>query len=162
PRAASDVDAFPPPLGGTQLGPRGRCGSAPWVLASAAMSFQQTRRETRMIEGVSQVVVEVEDQDRALKFWTETMGFELAQDAPYGDTGGGIEGRTRDKNTILVLQLRQDVRPTVPEELPTSNVFFYCDDPHRTYAELRARGVEFPQPPVRQSWGWWSMFQDQE
>jgi predicted enzyme related to lactoylglutathione lyase len=115
-----------------------------------------------MIEGVSQVVVEVEDQDRALRFWTEIMGFELAQDAPYGDTGRWIEVRTRDKNTILVLKLRQGVPPAVPEELPTSNVFFYCDDPHRTYDELRARGVEFPQPPVRQSWGWWSMFQDQE
>ena len=34
--------------------------------------------------------------------------------------------------------------------------------PPRTYDELRARGVDFPQPPVQQSWGWWSMFQDQE
>jgi predicted enzyme related to lactoylglutathione lyase len=32
----------------------------------------------------------------------------------------------------------------------------------RTYEELRARGVEFPQPPVEQSFGWWSMFQDNE
>ena len=70
--------------------------------------------------------------------------------------------RTRDKATTLVLLLRKGDRPTAPTQLPTSNVFFYCDDPHRTYVELRARGVEFPQPPVRQSWGWWSMFQDQE
>jgi predicted enzyme related to lactoylglutathione lyase len=124
--------------------------------------FRKTRREARMIEGVSQVVVEVEDQDRALKFWTETMGFELVQDAPYGEAGRWIEVRTPDRNTTLVLGLRQGVRPPVPEELPTSNVFFYCDDQHSTYDELRARGVEFPQPPVRQSWGWWSMFQDQE
>jgi len=114
-----------------------------------------------VIEGVSQVIVDVEDQDRALKFWTETMEFELAQDAPY-QAERWIEVRTRDKATILVLQLRQGDRPTAPEELPTSNVFFYCDDLPRTYDELRARGVEFPQPPVQQSWGWWSMFQDQE
>jgi len=38
-----------------------------------------------MISGVSKVVIEVEDQDRALDFWTQTLGFELAQDAPYGD-----------------------------------------------------------------------------
>ena len=37
-----------------------------------------------------------------------------------------------------------------------------CDDLQRTYEELRARGVKFTQPPVRQSWGWWSMFEDQE
>jgi lactoylglutathione lyase len=114
-----------------------------------------------VIEGVSQVVVDVDDQDRALKFWTETMEFELAQDAPYGD-GRWIEVRTRDKTTILVLRLRKGNRPTAPEELPTSNVFFYCDDLPRTFEELRARGVEFPQPPIEQSWGWWSMFEDQE
>jgi predicted enzyme related to lactoylglutathione lyase len=119
------------------------------------------RRRT-VIEGVSQVIVEVEDQDRALKFWTETMEFELAQDAPYGEAGRWIEVRTRDKATILVLRLRQGARTTAPAELPTSNVFFYCDDLPRAFDELRARGVEFPQPPVRQSWGWWSMFQDQE
>jgi hypothetical protein len=44
--------------------------------------------------------------------------------------------------------------------LPTSNVFFYCDDLGRTYAGLRSRRVEFPQPPVQQSFGWWSMFED--
>jgi lactoylglutathione lyase len=115
-----------------------------------------------VIEGVSQVVVDVEDQDRALRFWTETMEFELLQDAPYGEAGRWIEVRTRDKATNLVLRLRQGDRPTAPEELPTSNVFFYCDDLPRTYDELRACGVEFPQPPVQQSWGWWSMFQDQE
>jgi len=115
-----------------------------------------------VIEGVSQVLVEVEDQDRALKFWTEAVGFELAQDAPYGDAGRWIEVRTRDKATVLVLRPRDGDGPTAPEELPTSNIFFYCDDLSRTYEELRGRGVEFPQPPVQQSWGWWSMFEDQE
>jgi lactoylglutathione lyase len=120
------------------------------------------QRRQAVIEGVSQVIVEVEDQDRALKFWTETMGFELVQDAPYGEAGRWIEVRTRDKATILVLRPRQGDRPTAPDELPTSNTFFYCDDLRRTYDALRARGVEFAQPPVRQSWGWWSMFEDQE
>ncbi len=115
-----------------------------------------------MIEGVSQLIVEVEDQGRALKFWTETIEFELVQDTPYGEAGRWIEVRTRDKATVLVVRPRQGDRPTAPDELPTSNTFFYCDDLLRTYEELRARGVEFPQPPVQQSWGWWSMFEDQE
>jgi predicted enzyme related to lactoylglutathione lyase len=53
-------------------------------------------------------------------------------------------------------------RPSDGARRATSNTFFYCDDLPRTYDELRARGVEFAQPPVRQSWGWWSMFEDQE
>ncbi len=114
-----------------------------------------------MIEGVSKLVIEVEDQDRALEFWTETLGFELVQDAPYGEERW-LEVRTPDKAVNLVLSLRHGPAPTAPDTLPTSNVFFSCDDLPHTYEELRARGVEFPQPPVEQSFGWWSMFQDQE
>jgi predicted enzyme related to lactoylglutathione lyase len=115
-----------------------------------------------VIEGVSQVIVEVDDQDRALKFWTETMEFELVRDAPYGEGERWIEVRPRDKSIILVLHSRRGGRPTAPEELPTSNVFFHCDDLAKTYDELRSRGVEFPQPPVELSFGWWSIFRDQE
>jgi predicted enzyme related to lactoylglutathione lyase len=114
-----------------------------------------------VVRGIRQVLIEVEDQDRALSFWTGPMGFELVQDSPYGDERW-LEVRAPDSVVTVVLGLRQGEPPTAPEQLPTSNVFFYCDDLHRTYDELRARGVEFPQPPVRQPFGWWSMFQDSE
>jgi lactoylglutathione lyase len=114
-----------------------------------------------MIEGVSKVVIEVDDQARALEFWTETLGFELHQDTPYGEERW-VEVRTPDNGLILVLSPRQDDRPNASHMLPTSNVFFCCDDLPETYEELRSRGVEFAQPPVRLSFGWWSMFQDLE
>jgi lactoylglutathione lyase len=114
-----------------------------------------------VIEGVSKVVIDVDDQARALRFWTQALGFELHQDAPYGEERW-VEVRTPDAGLILVLSPRQGDRPSASEQLPTSNVFFYCDDLARTYEELRSRGVEFPQPPVELSFGWWSLFQDQE
>jgi predicted enzyme related to lactoylglutathione lyase len=114
-----------------------------------------------VIEGVQKLVVEVEDQDRALRFWTGAMKFELVHDAWYGEERW-LEVKTPDENAILMLTLREGDPPSGPEELPNSNIFFYCDDLPRTYEELRARGVEFPQPPVEQSFGWWSMFQDHE
>jgi predicted enzyme related to lactoylglutathione lyase len=120
-----------------------------------------SREEHEVIGGVNQVIVEVEDQDRAVRFWTETMGFELAKDAPYA-RGRWIEVRTPDAVTTLVLGLRNGEPPTAPDELPTSNRFFCCDDLQQTYEELQARGVHFPQPPVEQPWGWWSMFEDDE
>ena len=52
-----------------------------------------------MISGVSKVVIEVGDQERAKAFWIETMGFGLVQDAPYGDERwlevGSPDGATR-------------------------------------------------------------------
>jgi predicted enzyme related to lactoylglutathione lyase len=112
-----------------------------------------------MVRGINQVVLEVEDQDRA--FWTSSMGFGLARDAAY-DGGRWIEVTTPDEAVTVVLSVRRGERPTAPEELPTSNILFYCDDLERTYEELRARGVAFPQPPVEQPFGWWSMFEDTE
>ncbi len=117
-----------------------------------------------MITGVSKVVIEVEDQDRAKAFWTETMGFELVQDAPYGEERW-LEIRSPDRATDLVLELSTGEpaeRQVAPEHLPTSNVIFRCDDLTATYEELSARGVGFPQPPVRQPFGSWSMFNDSE
>lgn len=114
-----------------------------------------------MINGVNKVVIEVDDQARALAFWTERLGFELVSDTVYGDERW-IEVMTPDRGLILVLSPRQREQPSTPEVLPTSNVFFYCDDLVETYEELRARGVEFPQPPVEQSFGWWSLFADEK
>src|SRR6266508_3746263 len=105
--------------------------------------------------------IEGDDQDRALAFWSTTVGFELVRDAPYGDERW-LEVRTPDGAVTVVLSLRQGEPPTAPEELPTSSIMFYCDDLSGTYEELKARGVEFPQPPVEQPFGWWSMFEDTE
>jgi lactoylglutathione lyase len=114
-----------------------------------------------VIEGVSKVVIEVHDQASALEFWTETLGFELHQDTNYGDERW-VEVRTPDKRLILVLSPHRDERPSASDRLPTSSVFFSCEDLARTYEELRSRGVEFSQPPVKLSFGWWSIFQDRE
>jgi lactoylglutathione lyase len=114
-----------------------------------------------VIEGVSKVVIEVDDQVRALRFWTEKLGFEPHQDTTCGE-GRWVEVRAPDRGLILVLSPRRDERPSASDALPTSNVFFCCDDLAETYDELRSRGIDFPQPPVELSFGWWSMFHDQD
>lgn len=114
-----------------------------------------------MVEGVSKVVIEVDDQDRAVQFWTNAMGFDLVRDSNEGGERW-LEVRTPDRGLILVLHQREDGSPSAPDSVPTSNIFFYCNDLARTYGELHSRGVEFAQPPVEQSFGWWSMFRDQE
>ncbi len=117
-----------------------------------------------MIRGVNQVVLTVDDQERAKKFWSETMGFEVVVDAPYGDERW-IAVLTPDGHTRLVLSLRrpdESVREAPSEMLPSSNVMFYADDVEATYRELTERGVTFSTPPSKQFFGWWSMFSDQD
>jgi lactoylglutathione lyase len=116
-----------------------------------------------MIGGVSKVGVDVEDQDRARAFWTRTMGFDVVQDTPYGEDERWLEVRSPDKGVVLILGLRRGGRPVPPDPLlPTSNVFFYADDLDVTYQELAGRGVAFPQPPIDQPFGRWSVFEDTE
>src|SRR6266508_5333246 len=76
-----------------------------------------------------------------------------------------LEVGSPDRAVNMVLELRGEGthgQAEVPEHLPTSNVMFRCDDLPATHRELAARGVEFPQPPVQQPFGWWSMFNDTE
>jgi len=97
-----------------------------------------------MISGVAKVVIEVEDQERAKGFWTQTLGFELVEDAPYGEERW-LEVRTPDKAVTVVLDQRRGPRPTPPgPDLPTSNVSFYAEDLQQTYEELRASGSTSP------------------
>jgi predicted enzyme related to lactoylglutathione lyase len=116
------------------------------------------------VSGVSKVVIDVEDQDRAKAFWTERMGFDVAQDVAYGDERW-LEVRSPDGAVLLVLGRTSSGpgdRAAVSERLPTSNVMFRCTDIAATYRELAGRGVDFPQPPTQLSFGWWSMFADTE
>ena len=77
-----------------------------------------------VIGGVSKVVIEVEDQERAKRFWTETLGFEVVQDAPYGEERW-LEVCTPDKAVAVVLDVRKGPRPAPQDRgLPTSNVSF--------------------------------------
>ncbi|HKN56524.1 MAG TPA: VOC family protein [Amycolatopsis sp.] len=116
------------------------------------------------IQGVGKVVVGVEDQARAKKFWSETVGFVITTDVPYDDQGRRWVEVTAPNGTILVLSEAPEDRKRFGEndQLPTSNFFLYADDIETTYDELSAKGVEFPAKPEKQPWGWWSMFVDSE
>jgi lactoylglutathione lyase len=116
-----------------------------------------------MIRGVQQVVLYVDDQDRAKQFWTEKMGCEVVQDAAYGEDQRWLEVRTPDgMRLVLAKRLPGWSMGEFADGLPTSNVMFYSDDIQPSYEELNARGVKFTTPPVEMHFGWWSVFEDDE
>ena len=80
-----------------------------------------------------------------------------------GTSGGSRSGhpsRTCRWSSVREVPMSPGVR--LPDRLPHSDLFFDCADIESTYAELTARGVNFPLPPARQHFGWWALFEDNE
>jgi catechol 2,3-dioxygenase-like lactoylglutathione lyase family enzyme len=56
-----------------------------------------------MIRGVKFVSIPTRDQDRALDFWTQKVGFQVATDQPFGGGQRWIELRIPGADTRFVL-----------------------------------------------------------
>ena len=110
-----------------------------------------------MIKGVKFVSIPVTDQDRALAFYTEKLGFRILTDQPFNDKQRWIELSIPAAETCVVLFTPEGHENRIGGFSPAT---FYCDDAQRTYEELSARGVEFEAPPQKQPWGTFLKFKD--
>jgi catechol 2,3-dioxygenase-like lactoylglutathione lyase family enzyme len=95
----------------------------------------------------------VDDQDKALRFYTEVLGFVKKTEVPLGEHRWLTVVSPEDENgTELVLE--PDVHPAVrpfKEALVNDGIpytSFAVDDVHREYERLRELGVRFTQEPV--------------
>ncbi len=95
----------------------------------------------------------VDDQERALRFYTDVLGFELRQDVPLG--GGhrwltvGAPGQD-DVALLLEPAAHPAVGPyrsaVIADGIPLAS--FAVDDVEAEHARLVAAGVHFVQPPT--------------
>ena len=94
----------------------------------------------------------VDDQDEALRFYTEVLGFELRTDVPIGNGDRwltvGAEGQ--DVELLLEPSGHPAVAPyrdaLAADGIPLAS--FAVDDVQSHYERLRAAGVTFTQPPT--------------
>jgi predicted enzyme related to lactoylglutathione lyase len=109
-----------------------------------------------MIKSMKFVSIPVKDQNKALDFYTKKLGFQILTDQPFGKQRW-IELRIPGADTGIVLY----TTPGQEDRIGTfANISFICDDIQKTYEELQARGVEFQQPPKKESWGTSAIFKD--
>ncbi|MBT2570101.1 VOC family protein [Planococcus sp. ISL-110] len=97
-----------------------------------------------MINKLGQVMVYVEDQDKAVKFWTEKAGFAVIADGGSKEQGvRWIEiAPTKDAATTMVLHDKEVVSKLSPDlELGTPSLMFYTDGVDQLYADFKKRGV---------------------
>jgi len=93
---------------------------------------------TTHITQVGPVIVPVSDQDRALEFYVEKLGFEKRTDTPFGDGMRWVEVAPPGAATTIALVPPREGDPTGVE----TGVALASDDIDADHAGMRARGVD--------------------
>ncbi|MBV9682693.1 MAG: VOC family protein, partial [Solirubrobacterales bacterium] len=107
----------------------------------------------------------VDDQDKALRFYTEILGFEKKEEFPVGEYRWLTVGAAgEDDGTQLVLE--PDVHPAVKpfkdalvdDGIPFTS--FAVEDVEAEYERLRSLGVHFTQHPTNLGPATMAVFED--
>ena len=101
----------------------------------------------------------VGNQDEALAFYTDILGFEKRADVPFGRMRWLTVGPVDEPDQEVVL-IAADVRADIADDVRDlmarggmNGVIFKTDDCRASYEALRARGVEFTSEPEEQFYG---------
>jgi predicted enzyme related to lactoylglutathione lyase len=95
----------------------------------------------------------VDDQDKALRFYTDVLGFTKKTDFSQGPYRWLTVAPDEDPNGTE-LQLALDNNPAAKAyqeaifQQGQPAVMFFTDDVHGDYERIRARGAEFTMPPT--------------
>ncbi len=108
----------------------------------------------------------VHDQQVALKYWTEQVGMEVRQDVTVPELGNFrwlTVGPPGQDNVSIVLMavpgppvMDETTRAQVLDLVAkgfAGTVFLTTEDCQATYEQLKARGVEFTEPPQDRPYG---------
>ena len=102
-----------------------------------------------MIKQIKFVSIPVRDQNRALDFYTDKLGFTIITDQPFDEKQRWIELRIPRAETRVVLFTAEGEEKRIGSFM---NMSYTSDDIGKTYEELKKRGVEFEGPPQKQPW----------
>jgi catechol 2,3-dioxygenase-like lactoylglutathione lyase family enzyme len=90
------------------------------------------------ITAVGRVAVAVSDQDRAIAFYVDTLGFEKVADVPFGGDERWVEVAPPGSSTSLALVPQREGAPAGV----MTNVFLTTTDVEADHARLLAAGVD--------------------
>ena len=122
-----------------------------------------------MLTMVGTITVHVTDQDKALAFYTEKLGFEKRADMPMGPDQRWLEVAPAGAQTRILLYKPTPDAPgadsydVAKAKIGTSTgMVLDVDDIVATFEDLKGKGVTIIDEAARQPWGWWGVFADQD
>lgn len=110
-----------------------------------------------MITNIRTVGVYVSDQEAALRFYTEVMGFEVRADRSMGRQGRWLEVAPPGAQSRLVLYPRAMMEDWDKRK---TSVVLGCPDIESEYERLSGSGVTFLQTPTKMKWGSFAVLAD--
>jgi catechol 2,3-dioxygenase-like lactoylglutathione lyase family enzyme len=99
--------------------------------------MSETQSTTRITQ-VGTVMVTVTDQDRAIEFYTQRLGFELRGDTAYGDGDRWVEVAPQGAQTTVALVPEREGSPAGRH----ANVGLTSEDLDADHAHLKEQGVD--------------------
>jgi uncharacterized glyoxalase superfamily protein PhnB len=108
----------------------------------------------------------VHDQDEALIFWRDKVGFELREDITVAEMGNfrwlSVSPPGQDDLAVVLMAIpgapmidagtSQEIAALTAKGF-AGTIFLTTDDCIKSYEELSARGVEFTEKPTEQPYG---------
>jgi predicted enzyme related to lactoylglutathione lyase len=91
------------------------------------------------IDKIGTVVVPVSDQDRAIEFYIDTLGFEKRTDMPFGNGYRWVEVAPANATTTIAIVPPPPGKPTGNVE---TGIALNTTDVDADYADLKSRGVD--------------------
>jgi catechol 2,3-dioxygenase-like lactoylglutathione lyase family enzyme len=110
-----------------------------------------------MIRGITFAGIPVRDQDAALKFYTEKLGFKIVTDQPFTPTQRWIELMIPGADTGICLYTPDGHENRIGQ---FQSIAFWCDDVFATAQTLKSKEVQFAAEPKTEVWGSTATIQD--
>jgi lactoylglutathione lyase len=110
-----------------------------------------------MIGAIKTVGIYVEDQQKAVQFYTTKLGFEIRRSQPMGPDASWVEVAPPGGQTCFVLYPKSMMENWI-ERKPS--VVFHCSDVEATCQRLESLGVRIIMPPTPMDWGLFAIFAD--
>jgi predicted enzyme related to lactoylglutathione lyase len=110
-----------------------------------------------MFKKIGTITVGVSDQDKALDFYVNTLGFEKIDDQPMSETERWVEVALPGGQTHIMLGLRGQ---SATDRSGFTGYVLHADNIEETYATLKTRGVNITNELATQPWGKWAQFAD--
>lgn len=110
-----------------------------------------------MFTKIGTITVGVSDQDKALDFYVNKLGFEKVSDQPMSETERWLEIALPGGQTHIMLGLRNQ---SGGDKVGFTGFVLNTDNMEETCTTLKARGVNLSQEPSTEPWGKWAQLTD--